>query len=160
MIKHNKHGSRESGSNLNYPQQSLISRFSNQGRFPVCKTRRLDQMLSNVSASFNILWLSECIPYRCNAQVQESSEPPSLALENQLGHPYSINAAIRLVVLLRLSYSHEALGTMLKRRFWLSRSVVGQRRCISNSNVRLMPLVPRTHAGKLQSCLKAVLWKP
>lgn len=49
---------------------------------------------------------------------------------------------------------------MLERRFWLSRSVVGQRRCISNSNVRLMPLVPRTHAGKLQSCLKAVLWKP
>lgn len=83
MIKHNKHWTRESGSNLSYPQQSLISCFSNQGRFPVCKTRRLDQMLSNVSASFNILWISECIPYRCNAQVQESSEPPSLALENQ-----------------------------------------------------------------------------
>lgn len=33
MVKHNKHGGRESGSDLNCPQPSLLSRFSNQGRF-------------------------------------------------------------------------------------------------------------------------------
>ena len=97
-------------------------------------------MLSKIFANFNILWIFECISYKCNVQGQESLELPSLFLENQLGHLCGINAPTRLVGASPTVTNH--LGSCENEdsdsvHLWWGRDDV----YLTNSYVMLMPPV-------------------
>lgn len=113
-------------------------------------------MLSDVSANFSILWISECIPYKCHVQVQESSEPSSLFLESQ-----PVSASPRLTLLPQPSCSHEASGEHVRTKTRIQ-CISGEAETmhITNSYVMLMLLILEMYSAKhtrgpLSPCSKA-----